>query len=98
MGLPPLNCQSAQSSLVAHPSDVPIEFILKSELGDRSTPPAQKPQPRASYIDQSPRGRGSLADRLPLPHDVLECRHVDAVRRIGFHMLSEPQKLIGLYT
>ena len=48
--------------------------------------------------NKSPRGRGSLADRLPLAHDVLERLHVDAFGRIGFQMLSEPQKLIGLHT
>jgi hypothetical protein len=38
VGPPPIHCQPAQSSLVAHPSDVPIEFILNVKSHPIATP------------------------------------------------------------
>jgi hypothetical protein len=42
LGEAPLNGQSAQSSFVAHPSDVLVKLILKPQLDRTDTPPAQK--------------------------------------------------------
>lgn len=98
VSVPPLNRLSAQSSFVAHPSGVLVELTLKPELDNGSAPPAQKLQPRARDVDQSLRGRRSVADGLPLARNALEILHIDACGYARSQMSSEPQQLFGLHT
>jgi hypothetical protein len=52
LSAPLLNGSRAEASLVMHPCDELIELFLEPNFNGRHMPPAEKPEPRPSDINQ----------------------------------------------